>query len=346
MLQQTMIDRCSMNNAASINEEDFMNIAESISDEDSANNQIIITRNSRDQIVRIIEVECSRRKILLKRLISSKAIEVKNINIMKESNQSKSKKINLKNLTSKFKKSLKAQALKKLRSSREEKDMKLEMNERKYHVDMTIKHLHSCAKFFLRNSEINLLITKSSVKFTKLMINKTLTRIFCEIVRNVAENKTWKKNEHKILIEKSTYLLLLNKKTSDNYDFIIADSNNMQKSNFHYTNSFESRISRNLIWFTQELATSEIRFRKAIECATRHLKWKIETHRKYRAECSDYINKRVAWKYVLLKKALKISSEIDWSTELFKEKIFRYADPTRIIFFEDKRKMIEEEDTS
>jgi hypothetical protein len=178
------------------------------------------------------------------------------------------------------------------------------------------------------------------------MINKTLTRIFCEIVRNVAENKTWKKNEHKILIEKSTYLLLLNKKTSDNYDFIIADSNNMQKSNFHYTNSFESRISRNLIWFTQELATSEIRFRKAIECATRHLKWKIETHRKYRAECSDYINKRVAWKYVLLKKALKISSEIDWSTELFKEKIFRYADPTRIIFFEDKRKMIEEEDTS
>jgi hypothetical protein len=179
-----------MNNAASINEEDFMNIAESISDEDSANNQIIITRNSRDQIVRIIEVECSRRKILLKRLISSKAIEVKNINIMKESNQSKSKKINLKNLTSKFKKSLKAQALKKLRSSREEKDMKLEMNERKYHVDMTIKHLHSCAKFFLRNSEINLLITKSSVKFTKLMINKTLTRIFCEIVRNVAENKT------------------------------------------------------------------------------------------------------------------------------------------------------------
>jgi hypothetical protein len=179
-----------MDSAASISEEDFMNIAESISDEDSTDNHIIITRNLRDQIVRIIEVECSRREILLKRLISSKVIGVKNINIMKEPNLPKSKKINLKDLTSKFKKSLKAQALKKQRSSREEKDMELEINEKTYHVDMTIKHLHSCARFFLRNSEINLLIMKSSVKLTKLMINKTLTRIFCGIVRNVAENKS------------------------------------------------------------------------------------------------------------------------------------------------------------
>jgi hypothetical protein len=258
---------------------------------------------------------------------------------------SKSRKINLKNLTSKFKKSLKVQVLWKLRSSREEKDMKLKMNEKTYHVDMIIKHLHSCARFFLRNSKINLFITKSFVKFTKFMINKTLTRIFCEIVRDVTENKTWKKSEHKILIEKSTYLLFLNKKTFDNYDFIIADSNNMQKSNFHYTNSFESRINRDLIWFTEELVTSKIRFRKTIECAKRYLFWKIQKHTKYREKCSIYIDKRITWKYLLLTKVLEIS-DIEWSTNYFKEKVFKYANSTKIIFLENRRKMMKVENAS
>jgi hypothetical protein len=174
-----------MNIAASINEKNFMNILRRINEKDI----IAVTKNSVDNIVMIIDAERLRRETLLKRITDSKNAE-EDSNFIKESNSSKSKKLTLKNVSAKFRKSLKNQTLEKLRSSREEKNMKIEMNKRSYHVDMIIKHFHSCARFFLRNSEINLLITKSSVKFTKLIINKTLIRIFCEIVRNEAENKT------------------------------------------------------------------------------------------------------------------------------------------------------------
>ncbi len=290
-----------MNIAANVNDENFMNISREINEDN-----IAVLKNSVNNIVMIIDAEQLRREALLKRITDSKDAE-EDSNFMKELNSSKSKKLTLKNLSAKFRKSLKNQTLEKLQSSREEKDMKIKINERTYHVDMIIKHLHSCARFFLRNSEINSLISKSSVKLTKLIINKTLTRIFCEIARDEAENKTWKKSEHKIIIEKSTYLLLLNKKTSDNYDFITTDSNNIQKSNFHYTNAFESRISRDLIWFIKKLVTSKIKFRKAIECAKKYLIWKIQKHTKYREKCSIYIDKRIAWKYLLLTKVLEIS---------------------------------------
>jgi hypothetical protein len=185
-----------MNIAAIINEKDFINIATSINEKDFMNisrrinkkDIIVVTHNSIDIIVMIIDAERLRREILLKRIIDSKNNE--DLNFMKDSNSSKSKKLILKNLSAKFRKSLKNQTLEKLRSFREEKEMKIEMNEKTYRVDMIIKHLHSCAKFFLRNSEINLLVSKSSVKFTKLIINKILTRVFYEIVKNTAENKT------------------------------------------------------------------------------------------------------------------------------------------------------------
>ncbi len=156
-----------MNIAANVSDEDFMNISREINDEDI----IAVIKNSVDNIVMIIDVEQLRRETLLKRIIDSKDAE-EDSNFMKELNSSKSKKLIFKNLSAKFRKSLENQTLEKLQSSREEKDMKIEMNERTYHVDIIIKHFHSCARFFLRNSKINLLISKASVKFTKLIINK------------------------------------------------------------------------------------------------------------------------------------------------------------------------------
>jgi hypothetical protein len=173
-----------MNIAANVNDENFMNISREINEDN-----IAVLKNSVNNIVMIIDAEQLRREALLKRITDSKDAE-EDSNFMKELNSSKSKKLTLKNLSAKFRKSLKNQTLEKLQSSREEKDMKIKINERTYHVDMIIKHLHSCARFFLRNSEINSLISKSSVKLTKLIINKTLTRIFCEIARDEAENKT------------------------------------------------------------------------------------------------------------------------------------------------------------
>jgi hypothetical protein len=91
-------------------------------------------------------------------------------------------------------------------------------------------------------------------------------------VLDSTENKIWKKDEHKILIEKSAYLLLLDKRTSRNYDFINVDSNFVQELNYHYTNAFDSRIDRHLIWFIKKFFISKTRYNKAVKCAKRHLK--------------------------------------------------------------------------
>jgi hypothetical protein len=171
-----------MNIASSISEKNFMNISRRINEKD-----IIVDRDSVDNIVMIIEAERLRRETLLKRITDSKDNE--DSNFMKDQNSSKSKKLTLKNLSAKFRKSLKNQTLDKLRSSQEEEDKKIIINEKNYHVECTIKYLHSCARFIVKNLSTNLFILKSSRKSTKFEGNKKLTRIFCEITKNFASNK-------------------------------------------------------------------------------------------------------------------------------------------------------------
>ncbi len=167
-------------------------------------------------------------------------------------------------------------------------------------------------------------------------------KIFCDIVLNSTENKIWKKDEHKILTKKSAYLLFLDKRTSQNYDFITVDSNLIQEFNYHYTNAFDSRIDRHLIWFIKKLFISETRYNKAVKCARKHLKWKINAHKQYRDECRKYVNKWIAWKYLVVAEALNIS-DIQWLTNFFKDKVLRYVDFTKIIFLDDRRQMIKKE---
>jgi hypothetical protein len=131
--------------------------------------------------------------------------------------------------------------LNKIRSSQEEEEKDITINEKIYHVECTIKYLHSCARFVLENSSTSLLISNFSNKPSKLITNKKLTRIFCEIVKDAAQNNIWKKDHYKIVIENFAFILLLNKKSVDDLTqenfFVTRDIF------YHYTNVFESRIT-------------------------------------------------------------------------------------------------------
>ncbi len=81
--------------------------------------------------------------------------------------QTKLKKLTLKDLIEKSKKSLKKQAMKKLQSSRDDQKVRTKVNNKFYHIECVIKYLHSCARFFIHNSKLNLHISKSSTKSLK-----------------------------------------------------------------------------------------------------------------------------------------------------------------------------------
>ncbi len=106
-----------------------------------------------------------------------------------KSSRRKSKKLILKNLSKKSRKILKNQALKKIRSSRDEENIIVKSNHKTYHIEMTIKFLHFCVKFLIINSKFSLSMTKFSIKSIKSIINTNLTRVFCDIVKNITKNK-------------------------------------------------------------------------------------------------------------------------------------------------------------
>ncbi len=108
--------------------------------------------------------------------------------IMKES-QTRKKKLNLKDLFEKFRKLLEKQALVKIQSFRDDQEVRIKVNNKSYHVECVIKYLHSCVRFFIHDSEINLHISESSTKSLKSKFKLDLIRIFCELFKNDVENK-------------------------------------------------------------------------------------------------------------------------------------------------------------
>jgi hypothetical protein len=161
-------------------------------------------------------------------------------------------------------------------SQQEEEGKEIIINDTNYHVECTIKYLHSCARFILKNPSTNLLISKSPQKPTKPAANKKLTRIFCEIIKDSAFNKIWKKNHHKIVIENFAFLLLLNKKSLTDHDLTQKSSSVTQRDVFyHYTDVFESRITQEKIWFIEDLNTSEKRFKRVQEKTRTHWTRKV-----------------------------------------------------------------------
>ncbi len=240
------------------------------------------------------------------------------------------------------KKQFEKEIFNKLRSSHEEEDKEIIINEKNYHVECTIKYLHSFARFIVKNLSTNLLILKSSRKFTKFAVNKKLTRIFCEITKDFASNKIWRKNHHKIVIENFAFLLLLNKKSLKNLTQKIS-SITQRDVFYHYTNVFQSRITQEKIWFTKELNISEKRFQRAQHVTRTHWTWKVQAQTEYETACRKYLNERINWEYDLMKCAYEIF-ELTWLTTYDKEKMLRASYSFRINKSEDVCKTVEMND--
>jgi hypothetical protein len=253
-----------------------------------------------------ISVNTAAEKRIDESTISIKAKVIRRKNLLRERmNVSKIieditslKKFRLQDLTEKIRKQFEKEVLNKLKSSQEEKDKNIIINEKNYHVECTIKYLHSCARFILNNLTANLIISESSQKLTKVVTNKKLIKIFCEIIKNFASNKIWKKDHHKIVAENSAFVLLLNKKSVN--DLTQENSSITRDIFYHYTNVFESRITQNKIWFTENLSTSKKRFQRVQETAKIHHAWKIQSRKNYQNECRIYLEKRIEWKYNLV----------------------------------------------
>jgi hypothetical protein len=81
-------------------------------------------------------------------------------------------------------------------SSQKEEEKDITINEKIYHVECTIKYLHSYARFVLDNSFTSLLISNSSKKSSKSITNKELIRIFCEIMSEWWFWNNQKEEEH------------------------------------------------------------------------------------------------------------------------------------------------------
>ncbi len=85
-------------------------------------------------------------------------------------------------------------------------------------------------------------------KLVKPTTNRDLTRIFCGVVKDAAENKLWKKGHHKVIVENSAFLLLLDKKASKNLDFTTTYSHIIiEEISYHYTDAYESRINHDKV---------------------------------------------------------------------------------------------------
>jgi hypothetical protein len=65
--------------------------------------------------------------------------------------------------------------------------------------------ISTCFRIFVNNSEFSLFISKSPTMSVKSTTNRNLIRVFCDIVKNTIKNKTWKKKDYKILVEKFSF---------------------------------------------------------------------------------------------------------------------------------------------
>jgi hypothetical protein len=207
-------------------------------------------------------------------------------------------------------------------------------------VIFIIKYLHSCARFVLKNSARSFSMSNSSTKFVKSVSNIKITRIFCDIIKNSTKNKKWKKEHHKIVVKNFAFFLFLDKKSSSNMNIEQKNSKNVF---YHYTNSFDSRINHNKVWFIETLNISKKRFRKAQKTVKTYMQWKMQLFKEYEKDCRIYLKNRIAWKYHLMQQVLDISDLI-WSIDYSKKKILRIAHSIKIILLIDIQKVVKKND--
>jgi hypothetical protein len=113
-----------------------------------------------------------------------------------------------------------------------------------FSFERIIKYLISNLRFVI--SEITTSYSnmkKSSIKSLKSIINLTIVKKFCEIVRNITFSKKWKKDISKIIAEIAIYLLILNKRSKMNLTMRYSNVENVISS-YHYVTVHDFRISK------------------------------------------------------------------------------------------------------
>lgn len=86
------------------------------------------------------------------------------------------------------------------------------------------------------------------------------------------------------------YLVIHEKKNADHQDYSKIDPSTMvMNPAFHFTDSFDSRISENLIWFRADMTASLSRWQAAKNAETDHLRWKIQAEINYIKACQTYV---------------------------------------------------------
>ncbi len=249
------------------------------------------------------------------------------------------KKLRLKNLTLTTQQHLINTVLREIQSSIKEDEIIVNIRDKSYHTEYIIKYLHSVARFIIRDVITFLFSTESSLKSVKSTFNSSLTRIYCELVRNNKRNKKWK-SKVKVIVEKSCFISVLDKKTTEN--LLMTNSNAEIDSNFHFIDNYDSKIAEANIWFIQSMSIRKKRREVALHFARQHYQWKIKATIKYNKDCKNYVMKRIDWEWKLLNSVLK-HFDLQWSSVVSFVRILQLTNSFRIrLINDDYRKLIEE----
>jgi hypothetical protein len=219
----------------------------------------------------------------------------------------------------------------------------MNIREKSYHTNYTIKYLHSVTRFLIIDVTLFLFFMKSSLKSHKSTSKSEMIRVYCDIARDNKRNKLWKNQKVKIVVEKSCFLQILDKKTKN--DLLIMNSKNLKNSKYHYADSYEFRIAQTDVWFIERITTSKQRRRVAIEHVKLHRQWKIKATENYHKDCRIYIQKRIKWEWELLNYVLHYSN-LKWSSIATSKRILILTQSFKIRLHDDYTRMIKQKNDS
>ena len=255
------------------------------------------------------------------------------------------KKVEWNELFVKAKKKTEIYAAARLKSSKNENTEKILYEDEWIEVERIIKYLHFSARFIIRGDVTeDFKIETSSIQSSRFEINAELTRSYADIIKNSALNKIWEKSQQwRELAEQSCWIQLLNKKFKIK-NWTTANLIKSMKMKYHVTDSHESRISEDHVWWVKEMKDEEFRDWAAIEIVFMHRNWKIQVHIRYKQECKKYFRTRVQWKYAMIREILRTLS-VEWSLNLSKKEILKRVNSRNISIVKDYQELIEQKRT-
>ncbi len=216
--------------------------------------------------------------------------------------KSRSKRLRLSFFISREKEKPKRLVLIKLEHASIEKHDKLvKYQEKVLRIENLIKYLHFHVRVYIENINDNFFLNIEAFlkKSIKLIFNANILKMFCEISIDETKNKKWKKKSlYKIRAKNACYLILLNKKSRKSRD----------RSDYHLTDVFESRIAATKVWFIHDFTTATQRDKKMRKVTRKYRKWKIKILIIYIKQCKLYILKRRDWEFHIMLKTWKKSS--------------------------------------